>query len=97
MSRFVLSPRARDDLDGVWDHTARGWGSDQAERYLRRIAEAVGLIAEAPTIGRNCDHVRQGYRKYPVGSHVLFYREIDDGVDVVRILHQRMDFDRHLP
>jgi toxin ParE1/3/4 len=97
MSRFVLSPRARADLNGIWDYTARKWGADQAERYLRRIAEAVDLIAETPTIGRNCDHIREGYRKYPVGSHVLFYRESDDSVDVVRILHQQMDFDRHLP
>ena len=97
MRRFVLSPRARRDLDGIWTYTANKWGADQAERYLRRIAEAVELIAETPTLGRNCDHVREGYLKYPVGSHVLFYRAIDDSVDVVRILHQRMDFDRHLP
>jgi toxin ParE1/3/4 len=97
MSRFVLSPRARADLDGIWHYTARKWGIDQAERYLRRIAEAVALITETPTIGQNCDNVRDGYRKYPVGSHVLFYREINDGVDVVRVLHQQMDFDRHLP
>jgi plasmid stabilization system protein ParE len=28
---------------------------------------------------------------------VLFYRQVEDAVDVVRILHQNMDFDRHLP
>jgi toxin ParE1/3/4 len=39
--------------------------------------------------------VRAGYRKYPGGSHVLFYRPATDGVDIVRILHQQMDFDRH--
>jgi toxin ParE1/3/4 len=97
MSHFVLSPRARADLDRIWDYTARKWGIDQAERYLRRIAEAADLIAETPTIGRNCDQVREGYRKYPVGSHILFYRQIVDRVDIVRILHQQMDFDRHLP
>lgn len=97
MSRFILSPRARDDLDGIWNYTARIWDMDQAERYLRRIAEAVDLVAETPALGRNCDHIRDGYRKYPVGSHVLFYRLTDDGIDVVRILHSQMDFDRHLP
>lgn len=59
MSRFVLSLRIRTDLDRIWDYTARKWGIDQAERYLRRIAEAVDLIAETPTIGRNCDQVRE--------------------------------------
>jgi plasmid stabilization system protein ParE len=34
--------------------------------------------------------------EHPVGSHVLFYRLTDDGIDVVRILHNRMDFERHL-
>lgn len=76
MSRFVLSPRARDDLDGIWTYTARTWDVDQAERYLRRIAEAIDLVAETPTLGRNCNHIREGYRKHPVGSHVLFYRLI---------------------
>ncbi len=97
MSRFVFSPRALHDLNGIWTYTARRWGADQAERYIRLIAEAVELIAETPALGRNCDHVREGYGKYPVGSHVLFYRAIDDSAGVVRILHQRMDFDRHLP
>lgn len=97
MSRFVLSPRAQADLNDIWDYSARRWGMDQAERYLRRIAEAVDLVAETPERGRNCDHIREGHRKYQVGSHILFYREMSGGIDVVRILHQQLDFDRHLP
>lgn len=97
MSRFVLSPRARADLDEIWSYTAQRWDVDQAERYLRRIAEAVDLVAENPGLGRNCDYIRQGYQKFPVGSHVLFYRQVQDAIDIVRILHQQMDFDRHLP
>jgi len=26
----------------------------------------------------------------------VFYRRIEDGIDVVRILHQSMDFEQHL-
>ena len=97
MSRFVLSPRARADLDGIWSYTEQSWGIDQAERYLHQIADAVNLVAENPARGRYCDHIHQGYQKYPVGSHVLFYRLTEGGIDVVRILHQWMDFERHLP
>ena len=40
---------------------------------------------------------RSGYRKYAVGTHTLYYRIAGvDMIDVVRILHQRMDIDRHL-
>ena len=33
--------------------------------------------------------------RYPAGSHVVFYRETDDTIDVIRVLHQRMDIERH--
>jgi len=40
---------------------------------------------------------RAGYRKLAAGSHVLFYRVMSEGdIDVVRVLHRRMDVDRHL-
>lgn len=48
-------------------------------------------------IGRACDEVRTGYRRHAVGSHTLYYRLAGaDGIDVVRILHERMDVDRQL-
>lgn len=34
--------------------------------------------------------------RYLVGSHVVFYRETTHTLDVIRVLHQRMDVDRHL-
>ena len=30
-------------------------------------------------------------------DHILFYRLVAEGIDVVRILHERMDYDDHLP
>ena len=43
---FVLTPRARDDLDGIWDFTAEHWDVDQADRYIRRLAQAFANLAE---------------------------------------------------
>ena len=96
MSRFVLSPRAQADLDAIWDYTVKTWDAHQAERYVRMIAEAIEFVALSPGIGKSCDHIRDGYRKYPAGSHFLFYRQLDGRIDIVRILHRRMDFERHL-
>jgi len=38
----------------------------------------------------------KGYRKVRAGSHIIFFKVTTDGIDVVRILHQKMDFNRHL-
>lgn len=94
--QFVVSPRAQEDIDEIWNYTAAQWGERQAEIYLRLIKTAVDAIAADSKVGRSCDDVRRGYRRYPVGSHVLFYRVTATAVVVVRILHRRMDFERHL-
>lgn len=96
MSRYVLSPRARADLDDIWVYSAQSWGTDQAKDYIRLVQSAIETVAEEPRRGRACDEVRKGYRKYPAGSHVLLYRVLKAEIDIVRILHSRMDFERHL-
>jgi toxin ParE1/3/4 len=95
-NHYTLSPRAQDDLDEIWAHTIEYWGIDQAEFYVRQIGQHIEAVAMQPMIGRACSGVRVGYYKYPSGSHVLFYRLIEGGIDVVRILHERMDFGRYL-
>jgi toxin ParE1/3/4 len=91
MSRYVVSPRASADLEDIWDYTAERWGAAQAEEY-----SAIETVADDPRKGRSCDEVREGYRKYGAGSHVLFYRSVKAGIDILRILHGRMDFEQHL-
>lgn len=92
MTSYVLSPRARGDLDSIWDYTVETWGSNQAERYLRAFEEACDALALGRKRGRSAEDIRSGYMKLAVGSHLVFYRTLPNGViDVVRILHQSMD------
>ncbi len=96
MTKYRLTPAAQRDLSSIWDHTQQRWGVRQAETYLTEIRAAIERIAEDPRRGRACDEIREGYHRYGIGSHLLFYIDGDDGVDVIRILHQRMDPTRHL-
>lgn len=96
MTGVVLSPRAQADLDAIWNYTIEHWGADQAERYVREIWQAIAVVAADPRRAQSCDDIRAGYRKYAVGSHVIFFRMPDNTIDVVRILHARMDFVRHI-
>ena len=96
MTRIVLSPRAVGDLDEIWDYTSERWSADQAERYVRDIWRAIETAAADPSRARSCEEVRPGYRKLLAGSHVIFFKVIRGGIDVVRILHLRMDHEQHL-
>jgi toxin ParE1/3/4 len=96
-ARFVLTPRAQEDLNEIWDYTVERWGLNQAETYTRQLGRDIAAVADRPSLGKECDRVRSGYRMYPSGSHVLFYRQTPDLVDIVRILHERMDYERYIP
>ena len=96
MSEFVLRPKARDVLDGIWDFTLETWGRVQAKTYLRALSRAFKMLARNPELGRGMDDVYRGLRVYPSGKHLIFYFATDDGIDIVRGLHERMDTEAHL-
>ena len=94
--KWALTPRARRDLEDIWKYSAARWGLDQADDYVRALISVVRRIAKDPPSAKACDDIRKGYRRRPSGSHMLFVRIEVDQLVVVRILHQRMDPDRHL-
>ncbi|WP_305046398.1 type II toxin-antitoxin system RelE/ParE family toxin [Geoalkalibacter sp.] len=96
MRRILLSPRAKLDLSEIWDYTLWQWGGEQAEKYVRELWSAMENSATDPARCPDIGDVRSGYRKTRAGSHVIFFKVTDDAIEVVRILHQKMDFDRHI-
>ena len=97
MRRIIFSPKAKVDLSQVWDYTFAEWGAEQAEKYIRELCAAIEEQSSDLTKPLDISDVRKGYRKVRSGSHVIFFKVTKGGIlDVVRILHQKMDFDRHL-
>ncbi len=92
---YVLSPAAQQDIEDIWDYTESRWSAGQAEVYIRLLRQNIEAVAASPAIGRPCPEIRPGYHKHRAGSHVLFYRITDAAIDIIRILHERMDFERH--
>ena len=95
-SRVRLNRKARADLDGIFLYTALRWSPEQADRYITEIDEAMQGLARSPELGQKVDDIRADYYRYRAGSHLIFYRRLDIGIEVMRVLHQHMDIDRHL-
>lgn len=78
-------------------YTQKQWGKAQREKYLSQLVDRFETLAEQPYSGKACDEIKLGYRKALEGRHVIFYRVASDGVvEVVRVLHMRMDIRLHL-
>lgn len=95
MKVLLFSPAARTDIDAIWDYSAEQWGMDQADRYIDEIHDACRALASGAKRGRDAD-IRPGYRKLTTGSHILYFRESDDRIDIIRILHAKQDTERHI-
>ena len=89
MRKPRVAPAARADLDAIWtiDRTA-GTSSRRkpiSGHWRRRC------WPKPRGLEKNVDDVKAGYVKFPVGSHVIFFRKSESGIDIIRILHQSMD------
>lgn len=93
---YRLSPLVEADLEEVWIYTFRQWSLEQADEYHRGIVAAIEGLASGSNLWQRTD-VREGYWKYKVGMHVVYFKSSDEYLDVIRILHVRMDVDLHLP
>lgn len=92
---YRLSPLAEADLENIWSYTVKNWSWEQAEKYHFGFLRVFDALAKNLVKGRNAD-IRNGYLKHAVGSHFIYYRQSASDVEIVRILHKRMDVGLHL-
>ena len=96
MAAYRLSREAAIDLGGIHAYTTVNFGLTQARRYLSGMHERFGDLARQPMLGRSASHLVPNLRRYEYRSHVVFFVAEDDGVLIVRVLHQSMDVRRHI-
>ena len=89
---FKLTRLAKADLKSIAAYTQRKWGKEQRKIYARQFDDAFHLLSITPTAGNKCDFIKPGYQKFPVTSHIVFYRSVcQSEIEIVRILHKRVD------
>ena len=103
-----LTGAAQADFEDALYWTALKFGTSQADIYEETLSDAIEALAAGPQIhgaksrdnllsGMMSLHVARNRRK---GRQVVLFRVDKDRVrtiEVLRILHDAMDFSRHLP
>ncbi|NBS65744.1 MAG: type II toxin-antitoxin system RelE/ParE family toxin [Betaproteobacteria bacterium] len=92
MARVIRRPLAAADILDIWDYIAED-SLDQADRWIDKLDEKFKLISAQPLLGRARDELSTDLRSFPFGRYVIFYTPVDDGIDVVRVLHSARDAD----
>jgi toxin ParE1/3/4 len=94
---YRISSDALEDLERIWLYGYDTWSRTQADRYYQLIIAEIEYASRHFDSARNAEHIRKGYRSAKVKSHVIFFKKgIDEIVEVVRVLHERMDIENRL-
>ncbi|HUZ59299.1 MAG TPA: type II toxin-antitoxin system RelE/ParE family toxin [Hanamia sp.] len=93
---FIISEKAVSDLEEIWFYTVQRWCVEQADRYYNLIFDEIIYISRNINSGKTMEYVRKGYRASKVKSHLIFFRVKNDTVEIIRILHERMDIKNRL-
>lgn len=96
MTTLRIAPNARRDLASIWSYTAEAWGRGQADEYIASLYRDMGRVCDFPEMGSAYISQVGKFRKLSSGHHLIFYRPSDDGVEIVRVLHERMDVEGQL-
>ncbi|MBI1287849.1 MAG: hypothetical protein GC178_09740 [Flavobacteriales bacterium] len=96
MAAYRLSVAAATDLEDIFEYGIFQFGLAQAKSYVQAMEQHFLVLSDHIGLGRGADELSKGLKRFTYGSHVIFYMAIPDGVLVVRVLHQSMDFEQHL-
>jgi len=96
-NKYRMSKQAIADLNDIWLYTLNKWSKEQADRYYNLIINEIEFAADNFMAGKSLEPTRKNYRVTKVKSHLIFYKKAqDDIIEIVRILHQRMDIKKRL-
>lgn len=88
---LVFARDADNDLYAITDGIAQE-NPTAARRWLAKIVETCKMLADNPAVGeaRN-DLGISGCRSFSVGNYVIFFRAVEGGIEVARVLHGARD------
>ena len=92
MRKLVFHEAASAELRAIGRSTRARWGDRQARVYVAELRERIKSLRQFPLRFPEFGPERPGLRRMRCGSHVVFYLVTDERIEIVRILHERMDF-----
>jgi len=89
--RFTAT--ASRDIETIIDLIADNSDFDAAERFLKKINQKCQNLAIFPNMGRQRDELLQELRSFPVDDYLIFYRPIEGGIEILRVVSGYRDLE----
>ena len=96
MKRLDLTEIARADLASIHRYSTQKWGRNQTSAYMDALRDTMKGLVWGTVVTRARDDLKAGLQMATSGRHRIFFEADESRVLVVRVLHDRMDYRRHL-
>lgn len=98
MPEYRISKAASSDLLQIALHTEAEWGKNKRDEYLDSLEQRFVKLASncSSAFARPRDDVKPGCFFSSVNKHIIIFRKFEYGIRIIRVLHQSMDFTRHI-
>ncbi len=91
MLALNLTATAEQELHDIYTYSLEKWGEKKADEYLKQLENSFYLLLNNPQLGKQRNELKHGYRSLLVQKHSIFYNINDNEINILRILHMRMD------
>ncbi len=92
MSRYVINILASRDLNEIADYFVQT-NLEVGEHFFREFNRKCQQLAAFPNGGKSYGEIRTNLRGLSFEGYIIFYRLLDDGVEILRVVNGR----RNLP
>jgi toxin ParE1/3/4 len=93
--KLVVTGSAYRDLLQIYAYIAED-SETHAERTVQQIRRRFESLPNFPFLGRQRPDLAEGLRQLNAGQYLVFYRVDEPSVEILRILHGRMDIESEL-
>lgn len=93
MPQCVILLSAEDDLDQIWEFIARD-NPQNADRFVDLIYDFCNdTLATQPMMGLSRSVIEPELRSFAFRNYIIFYRPIEDGVEIFHVYESHRDID----
>ncbi|KAM3100054.1 type II toxin-antitoxin system RelE/ParE family toxin [Phormidesmis sp. 146-35] len=91
MSRYVINILASQDLNEIAEYFAEN-SIEAGDRFFSAFNRKCQQLVAFPNSGKSYQAVRSDLRGLSLEGYIIFYRILDDGIEILRVVSGRRDF-----
>ncbi len=91
MTKLLLTSRALEDIQEIYDYSVGEWGEKTALKYIQAVEDTFSLLKENKGLLKTNPKISSRFMVYPVQKHCLICDVVDDHIIVLTVKHVSMN------